>query len=99
MDCNQQVIQCIYSACDTLNKDLSLNEQIPKSPQTKLTGEGANIDSLNMINFILDIEANVEKVFGKKITLINNEFFLDQSKYLQNIETLSLYITGLLNKA
>ena len=66
----ENVIQTIYDAIDEINIFLAEEARLEKSPETLLTGDQGTLDSLGLINFIVEIEGRVQKNFGLELNLI-----------------------------
>jgi hypothetical protein len=65
--------------------------------KTYLTGSKSNIDSVALINFLLELEKNVKKTIKKKITIADEKVFKD-IKILKNVKTLIDHIYLKINK-
>ena len=76
----------LYPAIEEINETLDEGEQLVKSPETVLFGDGSLLDSIGLVNFIVTTERIVEEVTGKSVTLASEKapapkifikFFLD----------------------
>jgi len=76
-------LDIIYQAIDALNDLRSADEQIEKSPDVALAGDGGCLDSLGLITLTLAVERRVAQVTGKPIVL------LDESDYDANMARLA----------
>jgi len=85
---------------DTIQKFNKSNKEgfvlIPNL-KTYLTGSKSNIDSVALINFLLELEKNVNKTIKKKITIADEKVFKD-IKILKNVKTLIDHIYLKINK-
>ena len=66
----EKIVQIIYDAVDEVNETLSENERLNKLPDTLLVGEKGNLDSLGLINFIVEVEGRIQKNFGLNLNLV-----------------------------
>jgi acyl carrier protein len=66
----EKIIQTIFDAVDELNTILTEEERLEKSPETLLAGEKGSLDSLGLINFIVEVESRVQKDLGLALNLI-----------------------------
>jgi hypothetical protein len=94
---DEKVLELVYSACDTLNRDLPDEDKIVKSKETILHGDGASVDSLTIINLMLEVEAQVEKESGKRVSLMNADAF--NRGDFATIESFSRYVSKQANQA
>jgi acyl carrier protein len=66
----EKIIQTIYDAIAEINGFLAEEERLENLPDTLLAGENGNLDSLGLINFIVEVEGRVQKDFGLALNLI-----------------------------
>jgi acyl carrier protein len=92
----ESVLNWVYSACDAVNRDLPDEEKIEKSKDTVLHGDESNVDSLSLINLMMEVESAVEKESGKRVSLLNADAF--NSGRFTTIETFSNYVAEQVNK-
>jgi len=93
-----RILDLVCSAADQLNKQLRRSERLEKSPATVITGEGARLDSLGLVNLLVIIEEKVEQEFRVGVTLL--EAMAEDMSHLHTLGTLSDYLyTVLQNKA
>ena len=93
----EKIIQVIYAAVEEINKHLPGESGLEKSFDSVIIGKGAKLDSLGLVNFIVELELKITKEFGSVITLANEKAMLQKDNYFKNISTLSL-IFFVLNK-
>ena len=70
---DEKALQWVYAACDAVNATLPEEERIGKSADTRLHGEGSAVDSLTIINLMLEVENVVEQNTGKRLSLMNTD--------------------------
>jgi acyl carrier protein len=89
----QTIVHALFEIIDKLNEQRDQNEQIPKTENTILIGEGSDLDSLALINFIVSVEQKLEEEFQTLIVLTEQEdFFTSQDGPFKTIGTLAFYI-------
>jgi len=95
---NQRVLECIYAAIDEANLE-GLDPPMGKAPETPVHGNGSNLDSLGLINFVVAVEENVEQAFGVSIVL-GDERALDlQPSPFDSVAALADYVETLLGES
>ena len=53
---SEKIITALFAAVRMLNEMRPAEEQIPEAPATILLGEGANLDSMDVVNLLLAAE-------------------------------------------
>ncbi|MEK9627498.1 MAG: hypothetical protein VW455_00605 [Nitrospinota bacterium] len=66
----EEITQTIFNSIDEVNNILTDEMKLEKSQETLLTGENGKLDSLGLINFIVEVEGRVQKEFGLDLNLI-----------------------------
>ncbi len=89
----EKIIKAIYDAIDEVNEQLSKEQRLSKELNTVLFG---NLDSLGLMNFIVVVEQNIEKLFGVTINLSDEKTISQEQNPLADVQTLIDYITSLL---
>ncbi len=97
MNQKEQITQIIFQAIDVINRDLSEGEQIEKSVNTALMGQSATLDSLGIVNLIIFIQEEIQKKFGKTITLAHEDALSSATGPFNNVQSLVDYIDSQLN--
>lgn len=64
-----KIIEVLYASITELNEQRGKDEQLAKTPQTPLLGDGAGLDSLGFVNFVALVEEKVQDRFGKSLML------------------------------
>ena len=86
------ILEMIYSVIDGHN-ELNPNDlKLEKSLETILFGAESNLDSLGLVNFLVEVESVIKKNIDQDICVINELLFLDENGPYDNVETLSEYI-------
>ena len=88
--------EILYPAIEEINETLDEGEQLAKSPDTVLFGDGALLDSVGLVNFIVTAERVAQEVTGKAITLASEKAFSRHQSPFRTVGSLAEYIEELL---
>ena len=94
---NDKSLQWVYQAIDAVNRDLDDDAKIEKSPEARLRGEGSAVDSLTIINLLVELETIVEQETGKRLSLMSVE--AGEEKAFATARSLADYVAEQVNKA
>ena len=86
------ILEMIYSIIDEHNKLNPNDLKLEKSLETLLFGSESNLDSLGLVNFLVEVENIIKKNIDQDVCVINELLFLDENNPYCNVETLSEYI-------
>lgn len=92
----KEIIQIIFEAVDEINQQLPVNQQVEKTTNAILMGEGGFLDSLALVNFSIAVESKIEGKFGVSLVLLNALSFSKEENPFRTIGNLANYINGLL---
>ena len=88
----EYILEMIYSIIDEHN-DLNPDDlKLEKSLETSLFGSESNLDSLGLLNFLVELENIIKKNIHQDICVINELLFLEENNPYDNVDTLSEYI-------
>jgi CRISPR/Cas system CSM-associated protein Csm5 (group 7 of RAMP superfamily) len=89
--------EILSDAVDELNSQLDKNSLLSyENKETVLLGEGAAIDSMTFVTFIVIIEDLIFDEFGKSIKIVSPKAFSEKFSPFKNFITLKAFIAGLL---
>ena len=88
----QAVIDSLFRAIDSLNMTLPADRKVSKSPDTILMGTGGALDSLGMVNLIVETEMMIEEDFGKMLNLADQSAAAHASNVFETVSTFAAYI-------
>ncbi len=88
--------EILYPAIEEINETLDEGEQLTKSPETVLFGDGALLDSVGLVNFIVTAERIAQEITGKAITLASEKAFSRRQRPFRTVGSLAVYIEELL---
>ncbi len=86
------ILKLIYSIIDEHNLLNPEDLKLEKSLKTSLFGNESNLDSLGLVNFLVEVENTIKINFDQDICVINEELFLEENGPYDNVETLLDYI-------
>ena len=86
------VIEIIYRALRNLNEELGDDKRVALSPETKLFGPDASLDSLSLVSVIVDVETAVSDEFGRTVSLTDDTAMAQEVSPFSNVTTLADYI-------
>ena len=86
------ILKLIYSIIDEHNLLNPEDLKLEKSLKTSLFGNESNLDSLGLVNFLVEVENTIKINIDKEICVINEELFLDEIGPYDSVETLLDYI-------
>ena len=91
----ERILRTIFEVVDEVNKMLPEERRLQKSPDTFLAGESGNLDSLGLINFIVELEGGLQKDFGLTMNLI--ELLEMPEEPMKSIDRLAKFIKAQAN--
>ena len=98
MSKNDRIKLVIMNSIEEFNRQLENEDQLEKSPNTILFGNGGVLDSLGLVNFIVIVEQNIENEFDATITLADERAMSQQTSPFRTVGTLTDYIEMLLGE-
>ena len=66
------ILRTIFEVVDEVNKMLPEERRLQKLSDTFLAGDRGNLDSLGLINFIVELESGLQKDFGLTVNLFES---------------------------
>ncbi len=92
------ITEAIFSAIDEVNIQLPKEQRLLKSADAPLFGEAGPLDSLGLVNLIVQVEQKVEERTGQAVSLANDETLSLKDSPFQSVGRLTDYISSLLEK-
>ena len=84
MSIDKQIKNCIYEAIDEVNILLPDEKKLKQSLDVVLFGKGVELDSLNIINFIITLERSINTKFSIENFSLLNDSMSEQDIHLFN---------------
>ena len=91
----EKVVLNIFKAVDEVNKMLPEERRLKKLPNTFLAGDKGKLESLELINFIVELEGSLQKDFGLTLNLI--EWLEISEESMKRIDGLAKFIKAQVN--
>ena len=92
------ILESVFQAIDTLNPQLGENQQIERSENAKLFGNGAPLDSLGLVNLIVTVEEQLADDHDLFLTLANEKAMSRRTSPFQSVESLIEFIEELIRE-
>jgi acyl carrier protein len=92
------VVQLVLDALIQVNAGRAPDLQIPVSPESRLFGANSHLDSLELVNLILDVEDQVGRTFSLPIILMDERAMSQERSPFRSVTTLTDYIVQLLEE-
>ena len=89
-----QIIEIIYNSIDDTN--IEYGTVLKKDPNTALFGAESELDSLGLVNIIVDIESAINEKFNVAISIVDEKAMSQKNSPFKTIQSLSDYIYILL---
>lgn len=91
----EKIEAIIYTVIEEINLQLIDVEKIEKKKTTVLFGDGAALDSLGLINFIVQLEQQIEKDLNLHVSIIGENTMALEEMPFETVESLIQYIQAL----
>ena len=95
---DKDINKIIIDTINEFNRDLNEESKISTNPKKKLYGEQSNLDSLELVSFIVGLEQNIEETFNTTISLADEKAMSQKNNPYQSIQNLTNYIQELLSE-
>lgn len=91
------VLDSVYRAIDALNQTLPPDRRLAKAPETTLMGPNGSLDSLGMVNLVVETEMAVEEDFGRLVNLADQNAAAQGLSVYETVASFAAYIEALLS--
>ena len=92
----EKLVLTIFKAVDEVNKMLPEERRLKKLPDTFLAGDRGKLESLELINFIVELEGSLQKDFSLTLNLI--EWLEITEESTKRIDGLAKFIKAQANR-
>ena len=86
------ILEIIFKVIDDHNKLNPVELKLDKEVDTILLGYNGVLDSLGLINFLVEVELKINNELSKNLQIIDENLFLDEKGPYSNINSLTDYI-------
>lgn len=93
------ILDLVYRVIDTTNRHLPPGKAIVKSPDAILFGESGNLDSLGLVNLIVNLEDEVQTSLGVPILLADERAMSQKKSPFRTVASLTEYLSTLISEA
>jgi hypothetical protein len=90
-------IALVYAAVDEVNKQLPRSNRLEKAAATLLYGPGGHLDSLGLVNLLVNTEEKIAATCGVEVSLVE-EVGSDVHNYVGTIESFSEFVRTVIEK-
>jgi acyl carrier protein len=93
----ERIERVVYEAIDELNKHLPKGTRVEKSPAAALYGPDGALESLDFVDFIMDVESRVGSEFGIDVMLTDDDLLSKQRSPFATVGTLVEHLQGVVS--
>jgi acyl carrier protein len=87
----QAIVGAIYAAIDELNGSLAPERKLQKTEQCLLYGEGAALDSLNLVNLVATVEQQLSERLDLSLVLASEAAMSRKRSPYRSVSALADY--------
>lgn len=87
-----QILQVVYRCVDEANRMLPPESRLARQPQTVLVGENGALDSLALINLLVDLEESLQAQLGVSCFLLDESLLVDPDGPFRDVGALAQWI-------
>lgn len=87
----QEFENLIYETFDQLMEQ-SENLVLEKTPDCALTGDGSELDSLGLVNFLVALEQRLQSEISPDVTIANRDLVMGADQPLKDVDSLASYL-------
>ncbi|MGB8509142.1 MAG: hypothetical protein WCD76_12215 [Pyrinomonadaceae bacterium] len=98
MSSQERIKGAVHRAVDELNKTLPGGVSLEKSPDAPLYGKSSKLESIDLVNFIMEAEEQINDEFSTSITITDEAALSQQNSPFRTIGTFTEYVSGLLKE-
>lgn len=88
----------VLNALETVNEERSADDKLVVSPQTRLFGTDAELDSLALVSVIVDVEEAVSQASGRTVQLTDDRAMSQEVSPFTDVQALTSYVVTLLSE-
>ena len=92
---SERIAELVYNAIDVVNEEQEAGSKLPKALDTVLSGHGAALDSLGLVNLLVAVEEQIAVELGSRLTLFNMKATKRAANPFHTVATLVQYIEKL----
>ena len=94
----QQILSLVYASIETINEMETDEDKLELREDTFLFGRESKLDSLGLVNLIVDIEQRLSDELGIEVILTDERVMSEDSNVFECVKTLVDYISYILKE-
>ena len=95
---NNKIFEIVITTINEFNEESDNKIDISNGRESELFGGNSTVDSLELVNLIVEIEENISDKFNKNITITSEKAMSRNTSPFINIGTITDYIEEILNE-
>jgi hypothetical protein len=88
--------KCIYPVVDEMKSFAIFPERFNPVPEVALFGQDGNLDSLNLVGFLVAVEGRIEDRTGRTVRLVSERAMSQKHSPFRTLKSLAQYAEELL---
>jgi hypothetical protein len=88
----ESALKNIHASIDRINEQLPPGERIVKADTTILVGAGSTLESLTLINLMVEIEETVAAAQGRRLSILEGALMHGDGARFSTVDDLALWI-------
>jgi acyl carrier protein len=92
----EEITQMILKALRGLRTSRGKRRMAAISPTTRLYGHGSDIDSLGLVQLLIDVEERVSDRYGVPVSLADEKAMSQAHSPFRSVDSLAQYLTSLI---
>lgn len=89
-----EILALVLDALGAVSESRPTGEQFVPEPETPLLGQGAVLNSLELVTFVLEVETQLGEQFGIQVTLADERAFSQMRSPFRRPSALAEYIVA-----
>jgi acyl carrier protein len=95
---NNKIFEIVITTISEYNETLDNKIDISNGRESEIFGGNSLVDSLELVNLIVEIEENISEKFNKNITITSEKAMSRITSPFKNVGTITDYIEEILNE-
>jgi acyl carrier protein len=95
---NDKIFQIVINTINEFNETLDNKIDISSGRESVLFGGNSLVDSLELVNLIVELEENISEKFNKNITITSEKAMSRVTSPFKNVGTITDYIEEILSE-
>ena len=88
----------VLTALETINEERDADDKLVVTPNTRLFGADAELDSLALVSVIVDVEEAVSSASGRTVALTDDRAMSREVSPFTDVQALTAYVVELLSE-